>query len=920
VTFVGRRREAERLADRLAGLASGRGATVLVSGEPGVGKSSLLRELRRWATDAGATVLAASCFEGEAQAPYALWAELVRARVLQVGEQALVSELGRAAPVVAPLAGLTVLGDGGATAALLPDDARRGLFEAVVSWLRAVAGAAPIVLSLDDLQWADADSLTLLRRVARVAADAPLLVVGAHRSGHDVLADVLPHLVREADAELVGLTGLTGGEAADYLRAEAGAPVPPALATALHAETRGNPFFLRELLRHLIEEGKLARQADRWTTSAAPARLGIPESVRQVVRHRAARLSPGARRAMAVASVFTSRVDASVVAALAEQRERDVRESLDEAAAAGLLDARTGPRPGYEFSHAVVRQALYEDLAAGERRELHRRAASALQAADAAPAEAAELAAQLYQAGAPEGVEHCLAAADAARAGHAHHQAVRFLTMAAELAPAPGLGPRHTARLAIAEAEALELTAAAAHAAEALDELDGAGEDEVAAFVVTVARLLKESGAPPPAWAPLVDRALARVGDRRDLAWARLRLLVTPMEPMDEGALHVGHWRGHDPVACDLARRLGDEEDEGRTIEAWDWRRPAAVEDLIDRARGWRSPAAVLRVYEAANRMLLFSHGDLRGAEHVVTDLLHQGVRWGSAAAQGEALSQLALCHAFMGRADEAAAELAQAGAIIEPLGALHRQHVAVEVTHPIVVGYLGVPVDWATLAGRAAALVEEPRISRVAPLGLVIAGLATLAYAMAGDEGRVASLADPLTRLLERSDPRDYCVGSSVWLVTAASWHAGRPALLARHRALVERSAAAGLAAGPFTTWALPRARLAVMLGDAGEARAHYRAACDDLAAAGHRALLARAGAEMAALDGQPDGSLPGLTTREADILGHVAAGRTNAEIAALLFVSVPTVSRHVANLYRKIGVRNRAEATAHYLRAAPN
>ena len=911
MAFVGRRRELERLEARLDALRAGHGGLALISGEPGVGKSALARETAGRAEGAGVTVLRAACFEGEWQPPYQLWTELLgpRARILDAAARE--REWGADGAVIA---GLMDPGGGDAAPRLSAGEEQRRLIDAMTRWLLAIAAAGPALAVLEDLQWADPDSLALLRRAARASAHAPLLIVATHRSGEaGALEEVLAYVAREADVVHIALGGFSVDEVGAYLALTTGDALPAAIVHAVHGETRGNPFFVREVITHLIEEAKIARRDGRWTTEASIAELGIPDSVRRVVRRRVARLSGAAQEILADAAAFTAGIEPGVLAQVVGRPEPDVLDALDEAVAAGVLVSVGERRASYDFAHAIVRHALYEELSSARRRTLHQRAAEAVEAAPGSAKRTAELAAQRYRAGDPAGVDQCVAAAEQARAAHANEQAVRFLRMAVELdALADPTDARLIARLAIAEAEALALDAGAVTAARALDALLAAGVegDEIAAFVVTVCRLLKEAGAPGSAWSPLVERALALVGDRRDLAWARLRLLVSPMAPLAEAGVHAGRWTGHDPEAVALALAEGSEDDRARTIEAWDWRSWAETMALVETARTWRSPAAIVRAYEAANRSLLFRHGDLHGAEQLMQELLDAGVRWGSVAAQGEALTQLALCHAFLGQPDRAQAELERARVIVEPLGPLHRQQLAVNVSHAVLVGYLGpqdsVAATWPVWGERAARLVEQPFLSRAAPLGLICAGLGALAFAVAGDGDRARTLIDPLTVLLERSTPQDYGAPGALWMVVAACWHVGRRDLAPRHGALIDRFEEAGIGAGPFTSWSLARARMA---GDP----ALFAAARAELDALGHRALAAVAASEGAPA---PPPTRSPLTSREAQILGLIAGGHTNQEIADRLHVSVPTVNRHIANLYLKIGARNRASATAYALR----
>ena len=188
---------------------------------------------------------------------------------------------------------------------LQPDEERMWLIDGVARFVGGLAEEAPVVLVLDDLHWADASTLVLLRHLARVVADRRVLIVAAYRSDEigPGLLDVLGALRTDLDVSSVPLRGLDLAALTALLDGVAAAPVSPTLASVILAETRGNPFFAREVIRHLAEEGALCAAADgRLETDAFPG--VVPDGVRQVLARRRARLPAHCDPLMGYAAAF----------------------------------------------------------------------------------------------------------------------------------------------------------------------------------------------------------------------------------------------------------------------------------------------------------------------------------------------------------------------------------------------------------------------------------------------------------------------------------------------------------------------------------------------------------------------------------------------------------------------------------------
>jgi hypothetical protein len=302
------------------------------------------------------------------------------------------------------------------------------------------------------------------------------------------------------------------------------------VAAAIAAETDGNPFFIKEVLRHLLEEGRFLRGPDgRWTLDRPVAELGIPEGVREVIDRRLVRLSADANKLLSAASVFEGDVHLGVAAAVGGLDEDAALDALDEALDAQLLQPAGGV-DAYRFTHALIRHTLAAELSPSRRARLHLRAAEALVAASGAeptPAGSGEIASQYHRAaglsGAERGVEPALAAAGHAEGVAGHGEAAEFLRIALDLAPGDDARrPRLLGRLGMALAWSLALDEAVVVAGDAGEALAaGEGHDTAAQYLSDAAYACSLAGGQTQAWA-LAARGLAYAGERRDVAWARM--------------------------------------------------------------------------------------------------------------------------------------------------------------------------------------------------------------------------------------------------------------------------------------------------------------------------------------------------------------------------------------------------------------
>jgi class 3 adenylate cyclase/tetratricopeptide (TPR) repeat protein len=618
--FTGRTAELARLMHRLEDARGARGGVVLVMGEPGIGKTRTLEEFAERVRAQGTLVLWGRCYEGEAGRPYGPFAEAIAEYARTAAAEALEADLG---PGAAPLGRLVPgvrarLRDLPEPVPLEPYEERVRLLDAVTQFLLALAARVPTVLVLDDLHWADAGTVALLRHVARFAPRGRLLVLGAYRDvevdRQHPLAEALGTLPRETRYEHVGLAGLDRPAVQALLDAIGEAEVEPGLVEAVAHETSGNPFFIREVLLHLLEEGALARDGRKWRTALPAGARAVPETVRQVIERRLGRVSAAATQLLRVAAAFTAGVPFEVARRVAGLEEAGALDALDEALGAQLL-APTADPDRFDFAHALVRHALYDAQSPPRQVRLHRQIAEMMAQVygERASEHAAEIARHWHRSAslpaAERGVPFCLVAAEQAGRSTAFADAAAHLRAALELLPASAPQyPRIQASLGLVLVWALRFDEASEVACVAAARVAEAESPPAAAdYLAEIVKAFNEVGAPsmiPPV--ALVRRGLEYAGDRRDAAWAVLR------------------------AADILARESGDPGLAGLRLDTPERRELAAVMEHVQLPRelAWEFATFSSRaeiVAREADAARHYSVGDLRGglillreeAEHV---------------------------------------------------------------------------------------------------------------------------------------------------------------------------------------------------------------------------------------------------------------------------------------------------------------
>jgi eukaryotic-like serine/threonine-protein kinase len=569
--FVGREAELEELRGAADETLAGRGRLVLIAGEPGIGKTRTAEELATYAQVRGANVHWGRCHEDDAAPAYWPWVQVIRSYVREADPVALAWEMGSGAADIARVVPEVAERVGEVSTPADSDDeaARFRLFDSISGFLSSASASRPLAIVLDDLHWADEPSLLLLQFLARGLGDARLLLIGTYRDvelgRHHPLSRVLGELSGSGEAR-VALHGLSEADVGHYIAMTAGAEPAPQLVSAVHDQTEGNPFFLAEVVRLLAAEGTLE--------APGSATLTIPEGVRDVVGRRLDRLPKEANKALAVGAAIGRDFDANVLARVMEVDRETLEGPLSSAVSAQLL-AETAAG-GYRFSHALVRETLYEELSAAQRPALHRRIAEALE--DLYSSDPARLQRRLnevahhYLEGAAGGdaekaVDYAVRAARSATAQLGHEEAAELYERALETLELCKRDEHRQCELLVALGEAQtnagklgEARGTLDRAADAAMALDSTELLVRAAFGIAYVSVV---GATDERIVEVVEAALDRVGPDDSIDRARL------LSWLGQEYLWIdpqGRARELFEAANEMARRLGDDRTLGFTL------------------------------------------------------------------------------------------------------------------------------------------------------------------------------------------------------------------------------------------------------------------------------------------------------------------------------------------------------------------
>ncbi|WP_233604534.1 AAA family ATPase [Micromonospora sp. HM5-17] len=948
--LVGRQPELALLRDTLKRVRADEPAVVLVGGEAGVGKTRLVEEFGRYVRAEGDRLLLGQCLElGEEGLPFAPFAAALRQVLRDDGPDAFAGYERDFARLLPELARLT--GGGPADPAVRtapagpgfgPDSPRGYLFELVAELFGRLAAERPLVLVIEDLHWADRSTRDLIAFLARVVRPARVLLICTYRSdelhrGHP-LRPFLAELDRARGVERIEL-GRLDREGTGQILTELFGFEPSARAIdTIHERTQGNPFFIEELAASGDPQGCAE----------------LPDTLRDLLLARVDRLPEPAQRVLRIAAAGGTRIAHELLAEVAGAPEAELEAALRAAVAAQLVVAQ--PDGGYEFRHALVREAVHEDLLPGEHARLHARYAAAIEAQPQLVPDGrapAELAYHWYAAhDYPRALTATWAAAEAAGSRYAYAEQGRLLERILELweqvpDAARRLGMDH---LALLEATLLATsTAGDYHRAltltrATLDELDRAAEPLRAARVLLLrGRLLRTLGKGDGldelrqayALAAAVPDDTARARLLADIAFQVVRL--------DRGE------GGRIAAEARSAALVSGSEDAtlvATLASSWVCSRqvpPDAALAELRRAEGLARAAndsSALVTTLVVTSDTLFEIGRYAESAEAAAAGFVEARRVGISRSTGAfLLSNQAEALIALGRWDEAD-ELCGAAARLDLPGFTNYHWLLLRAWLRLARGQAGAE----DLVARALGFLRRPYFAQDLPLYelRIEAALAT---------GDTADAVAAATALLDRplsSHPRygwPALLAATRVALTAGDARlrdriaAAREAIPARYPAELACAAQVEAALAPPAE-ALPRWRAAVSAWRvAGQPYRLARALvglAETAAGAGERAEAATAVEEAAriaaGLGAGPladevgtlarrlglrtaSGAVPGpdlLTSREREVLRLVAQGYSNSQIARQLYISPKTASVHVSRIIAKLDVANRIEAAA--------
>jgi DNA-binding CsgD family transcriptional regulator/tetratricopeptide (TPR) repeat protein len=971
--FVGRTDELEKLR-MLLPTAEGEGRrVVLLGGEPGAGKSRLVREFAAEAAQAGALVLYGAC-DAVVHAPYGPFAQALErlAAVLDEGElrDALGASAGELIRLLPNLA--EALGDPPPPPRADPDTERHRLHTVVTELLERVGQRRPVVLIIEDGHWADAPTLLLLAHLARAAWSGRMLLFATFRDAEAevpaTLAHTLADLRRSDDVVRLRLGGLSDGEVGEFVRRVAGGREEVYLAeiaAAISSLTSGNPFLMCELWRALVETDAIAADRDLPLPASLLVQLGAPESVREVVSARLARHAPATTELLELAATAGVEFDAALLAAASQLHERELVAALDEATRSGILVELPGRQLSYRFSHELVRRALYDRMSGARRAELHLRIGESLECSGARSVRVLADLARHFTAAAPldgpeRAIRYNVLAAEAAANALAFDEASEMLLAAEEL----GIED-HRQR-----AEVLLELGVVRHKG-------GKAPDALRAFAAA-ARIGRELGD-----AELLARAAAGY---EDAGWRPGTLEADAVDLLEEAVVALGEQESELRVellaglaraldmrgqqergavvragAIELARRLGDRAGLATVLVRSYWSRGATPigqilemiteartigEELMDteiqaEAMSWRVPAFVQMADIPAARAEV---AQLRQIAEITRQpfTLHVAEHFGAAIALAD--GRLDAAEAMAHRSERVGRPLTGRDASgthgIQMFSIRREQGRLAELASVIRILAADDRADGPWRPGLASLLVElgmEPaarrELARIAGEGLDPFRESLWMGSLVYTADACAALRDETVAALVQRELAPFAgavvmVGHLVAFYGSADRYLGMLAATLgeweQAEEHFERALEANRAMGASTWLAHTHYEYARMLVDRGGecrkraeamlAEADRLAGTIGMAALRNRIRALGSGAPPATPAGLPDA----LSAREAQILRLIARGLSNREIGAELFISEHTAANHVRSILRKTGCANRTEAASYAHRHA--
>jgi DNA-binding CsgD family transcriptional regulator len=898
---------------RLRGLAEGQGALVLISGVSGIGKTSLVKTFQERMQQLGVKFLPIFCSEQESTS-YAPWQDVARAAATGSSLETLLAPIGNGKEA----------------------QSSQQLKQALADWLTQCAAVQPLVILLDDVHWADADSLEVLNYLTNRPVQAPILYIATFRSedthGRQVLDDFLPKLRRNRQVDVIQVSPLDKDDVERLVTATLGACAGE-LVEYLHQRAAGHPLFTVELLNDLIAQRVLTQDAaGRWLPPAQS--VPVPAVLKQLIVQRINRLGDQVTQLLSVAAVEGETWHLKIIEPLLGMSESDMLAALTNALRAEIITIENDQAESYRFAHGLIREVLYTGQLARRRKQLHEQIATQFERQQ--PANVYASAHHFYEAENWEkAVRYCLAAGQEASRRFANHSALHWyqrammaagqagqaLEPAAQLAIYDHLGRTY---LALEQREDAELIYSRLRdVAQSAGDLAAEGQALVNLANVR-SRLYQSDLAEKTALEAL--KLGEQLGDLRLVtsAHAQLGNLCITRGQLDQATVHFEHV-------------LKDAEVLGEAGTLLDALRLKAYQSI------WTGQYHDAQVY--AQRALQLAQ---KSADSLVIVGAYQNLSYAQIEA-GEYRSAHQNIYAMLEAVDRSGAHHHQKPRLLNLLGYLFLE-----------LGDAETALGWdqqALAASRDTQLhtVEMRRYSLLnqatdyVHLGKISAALEMIAqfesikvgaefahfryfnrYQLVMCEAQLAQRAFDQTIELAREARRLAQAKGMLKNIAKSHWFEGQALAGQRHfaEALKHLEKAIGIVDGiqhGSLRWKI-RLNLAATLKKAGEspeevvrqARELIDQTIDSLAPSPLQKVLLSSHwiKQLEELEHNPAPEKlaypAGLTQREVEVLRLVAGGATNQQVAKALHISIHTVNTHLTNILNKTGCENRAAASA--------
>jgi DNA-binding CsgD family transcriptional regulator/tetratricopeptide (TPR) repeat protein len=962
-TFVGRAEELGLFNRTLDQMLGGRRQILMLSGEPGIGKSRCAEEFARAAEDQGALVVWGRCYEEPGAPPYWPWVQILREFMDASSPSEVRYAMGQGVSDIAAI--VPELADADSPSASRaatfdPSEARFRMLDAIARFFAKATQQVPLVVVVDDLHWADVPSLSLLEFLSHELQRCRLLIVGTYRENEVSRKSPLQHtlggLGKDAGVVRVRLTGLAVPAIATLAQSLIGPDLPSAAIAAIHHQTDGNPLFVIELLKVLIDESRDA--------GVEPIAVRIPDGVREAIGRRLDRLSERDNEVLITASVI-GRVFgvAEVSAALGDDFAR-VLENLEAATQTGIIERCGDATGGYRFTHALIRETLYEEIPRLDRLHLHGRVADALvtvRAGDVEPV-LSRIAHHYHEAAmlghVEQAAEYAARAAEHASRMQAYEEALTHYDRVIDVLTLSGQhSDERVARAMFLKGRALIYLGAYGDAAQALlkavHAIKSSGNAE---FLVDVASQLVFISATGPQReiVPLLEKALTLLADdactARAKAMASLALALRSsgdyerIERLTDQAVELAT-RLDDPLAADLClsllflalrgrpqtleRRLAIGElhlEVARRADSQYVRAHACffqMEHLLDRGRADESAAVAeqtrqlschyaLKDYFAATYgiALMLLRGEWTGLEERIEALRELGSRTRREDAEGVYGAQMFALKRDLGQLSE-----------LEPLVRSLVEAPGYRAWAPgliVVCTELGLMEHARELLHRLAQndFAQLPRDD----MFVTCLVYCSEACVVLGDSARAATIYRLLLPYAEQTlnHPRAVCFGSAQLFLGLLAHTVGDDASAREHfeRAVTRNRE---MRAWPWLARTLYHYARFLLQTDRDldrERGRRFLTEADQVAGRLSMAALSR-DIDRVLRGATDDRAFPdGLTMREIDVLRLITIGRANKDISKALTISLNTVATHVRSILNKTGCANRTEAAAYAMR----